>query len=275
MSRTYLLLGGRTAKVLAALAVATLVAGCGSGGSSGSSGSDPSAATGSADGTAQTAFNTQLADQHSGSKAAGASALLATTTTPATSVASAPAAKTPAPVTVTTVKPVTHIHVVTTPGRTVYVNRKVPPRIITRTRTKVVTHTVTRTVASPVPSGPFTPSTHPALAQTRFMVPGGNLGCELSATGARCDIVRRHWTPPAQPSNCSSTFGNAIQLSQHGMASFACGGHSAISSGSEVVPVGRDDKIGHVTCEVRRFGLNCFSTVDHGFIISRTGYTLY
>ncbi len=48
-----------------------------------------------------------------------------------------------------------------------------------------------------------------------------------------------------------------------------------MSSGSEVVPIGWDDKIGHVTCQVRSFGLNCFSTANHGFIISRTGYTLY
>lgn len=274
MSRTYLLPRGRTAKALAAVAVAMLVAGCGGGSSSGS---DPSASAGVAGAAAQDTFNAQLADQHPGSKAAGAKALVATTSTPATTVASTPAATTPAPVTVTTVKPVTQIHVVTTPGRTrtVYVNRKVPPRVITRTRTKVVTHTVTQAVSSPVPTGAFTPSKHPALAQTRFMVPGGNLGCELSVNGARCDITQRSWAPPAQPNSCTSTYGNAIELGRQGRASFPCGGHSAISSGAEVVPVNWDDKIGHVTCQVRSFGLNCFSTTNHGFIISRTGYTLY
>ena len=272
MSETYLLLRGRTAKALAAVGVALLVAGCGSGGSGGS---NPSAAAGAVDATAQGTFNAQLADQHSGSKAAGAKALVATTSAPATTVASTPPATTPAPTTVTTIKPVTHV--VTTPGRTrtVYVNRKVPPRVITRTRTKVVTHTVTRTVSSPVPVGAFTPSKHPALAQSRFMVPGGNLGCQLSDNGARCDIAQRTWAPPAQPNSCNASYGNAIELGRRGVASFPCGGRSAISSGAEVVPVGWDDKIGHITCQIRNFGLNCFSTANHGFIVSRTGYTLY
>ena len=108
ITRTYLLPRGRTAKALAAVAVAVLVAGCGS---SGSSGSDPTAAAGAADATAQDTFNAQLADQHPGSKAAGANALVATTSTPATTVASTPPATTAAPTTVTTVKPVTRIHV--------------------------------------------------------------------------------------------------------------------------------------------------------------------
>ena len=64
--------------------------------------------------------------------------------------------------------------------------------------------------------------------------------------------------PPSRPA-ATSTYGNAIELGRHGVASFPCGGHSAISAGSEVVPIGWDDTIGHVTCQVRGFGVDCFS----------------
>ncbi len=41
------------------------------------------------------------------------------------------------------------------------------------------------------------------------------------------------------------------------------------------MPDGWDDTVGRITCQVRRFGVNCFSAHGHGFILSRTGYTLY
>lgn len=260
------------------------VAGCGSGGST-----PPASAGGTADATAQGTFNAQLADQHSGSKAVGAGALLATTTTPAstpvvkTATAPAPApvqtVKAQTPTHTTAAKPVTHIHVITTPGhtRTVVVTRRLPPKVIVHTVTHAVarTITVTKIEAPVVPQGAFMPSRHQTLAQTRFMVPGGNVGCELSAAGARCDIQQRVWAPPPQPSGCTSEWGNAITIGRHGIAAFACGGRSAVSAGSKVVPDGWDDKVGRMTCEVRSFGLNCFSASGHGFILSRTGYTRY
>ncbi len=149
----------------------------------------------------------------------------------------------------------------------------VPGKTVTKTRVHTVT--VTKIVAPSLPQGAFMPSRHQALEQPRFTVPGGNVGCEISASGARCDIQQRVWAPPQQPSDCTAAWGNAITVGRHGNSAFACGGTSAVSAGAKVVPDDWDDKVGRMTCQVRSFGLNCFSASGHGFIVSRTGYTLY
>jgi len=119
------------------------------------------------------------------------------------------------------------------------------------------------------------PSSHPALALGSFVVTGGNVGCSIGHASVRCDVLQRVWAPPAQPSRCTTTWGNVVLLSGAGPTEFVCGGSVAISAGANVVPDGWDDTVGKITCQVRTFGVNCFSTTDHGFILSRTGYTLY
>lgn len=138
---------------------------------------------------------------------------------------------------------------------------------------KVITKTVTR--APNVPAGAFMPSSHPALAQTTFTVAGGNIGCAFANGGVRCDIHQRIWAPPAQPSNCSGSWGNALGLQSLGASGFVCAGKAVASANADVVPDGWDDKVGKITCQVRSFGVDCFSTSRRGFIVSRTGYTLY
>ena len=116
------------------------------------------------------------------------------------------------------------------------------------------------------------PSRHPALALTSFVVTGSNVGCTVAHSSVRCEIVQRVWAPPAQPSTCKATWGNAILLEGTAPTAFACGGTAPISAGATVIPDGWDDQVGQITCQVRTFGVNCFSSSHHGFILSRTGY---
>ena len=140
---------------------------------------------------------------------------------------------------------------------------------------KVETKTVTKTVAPDIPSGAFMPSTHPVLSETSFTVSGGNIGCAFGRGGLRCEIQQRVWAPPAQPASCGGSWGNALNLGATGGPTFACGGSSVASANAQVVPDGWDDRVGQITCQVRSFGVDCFSAGRHGFIVSRTGYTLY
>jgi hypothetical protein len=119
------------------------------------------------------------------------------------------------------------------------------------------------------------PSSHPVLALSKFVVTGGNVGCSVGHSSVRCDVVQRVWAPPAQPPNCTTTWGNAVALKGRAPTEFVCGGAAALSGGANVVPDGWDDKVGQITCQVRTFGVNCFSTDGHGFILSRTGYTFF
>lgn len=263
------------AAALCAIALATMVAGCGSSSPPpATTSANTPAAPGSASGTFDPALvthhrggsNSGGGTQNSGEGAANAGALLGNTSAPpksthTNSVASPPPA-----------------HTQTTPAKTTKPKRKVITKTITvikRTPPKTVIHIVKKKVLPDVPSGAFMPSSHQALAQARFTVPGSNIGCDLSSSGVRCDIQQRSWTPPGQPSSCSASWGNAVALGATGTPGFACGGASAISSDAKVVPDGWDDKVGTLTCQVRSFSVDCFSAHGHGFIFSRTGYTFY
>jgi hypothetical protein len=147
--------------------------------------------------------------------------------------------------------------------------------IIYRTRTQTVTKTVVKSVRPDVPVGAFLPSKHPELAQSSFTITGSNIGCEIGGGTVRCGIQSRAWAAPVQPSRCKASWGDTIELGNHGLPKFACGGSNAISTSATVIPAGWDDKVGNVTCQIRRFGVGCFSTSHSGFMISRTGYSLY
>lgn len=165
--------------------------------------------------------------------------------------------------------------VIRTKIHTVYVNRTTT-KTVAKTVPKTVTKTVTKTVAPKVPTGAFLPSKHPELGQQSFTITGSNLGCTINQTGVRCGIKNRSWTPPVQPSSCKSTWGDTIALASKGLPTFACGGNSPIQVGAKVVPSGWDDKVGNYICQVRSFDVNCFnSTSNSGFMISRTGYSVY
>jgi hypothetical protein len=78
------------------------------------------------------------------------------------------------------------------------------------------------------------------------------------------------------PISCHSSWGDTIALPSSGLPKFVCGGSSPVDPAAKVVPPGWDDKVGNFICEVRNFGVDCFdSKTRSGFMISRTGYTLY
>jgi hypothetical protein len=247
------------------VAVAVLIAGCGAGGSSPPSTADTTAAVSSSG-----YFDPTLANQRSQSAAANAGGLVqqAPASTPATTP---PPQKTQSKPTHTAAPPpVTHTVTKTTSTKPI---TKV--KTVVRFKTRTVTKTVTKTVPPNIPSGAFLPSMHPVLAQKSFTVAGDNIGCTFTGAGVRCVIQQRVWAPPAQPSSCTSVWGNTIGLGGKGTAEFACGGSSSASANAKVVPDGWDDKVGQITCQVRIFGVDCFAPSRHGFMISRTGYVLY
>ncbi len=299
--RTYRVVRSATGSALAALVVATLLAGCGSSGSAGATpnaGAESAAVTPAAASGTQGTFNAQLTQQHSDSTAAASAGALVqpaqttpskptvttpkatTVTTPKTTtvtppkpaVTKPPASTTPSPPTKLPAKRThTHTrnrtHTVTAPTRTVTVTRPTKPKTVTRY--------VTKTVAPNVPTGAFLPSTHPALAQRSFTVPGENVTCTFAAGSVRCEIEQHTWVPPLTPAGCSSSWGNALVLQDGGTGGFACGGDPVTSAAPWLMSDGWDDTVGKITCEVRSFAVDCFSKSGHGFIVSRTGYLVF
>jgi hypothetical protein len=148
-------------------------------------------------------------------------------------------------------------------------------RTVTKTVVKTVNHTVTKTVPPNIPAGAFMPSKHPVLAQPSFTVAGSNVVCDISSSGIRCGILRRVWAAPVQPASCKGSWGDTIALPAKRIPNFVCGGNNPMSTDAKVIPVGWDDQVGNFTCQVRSFGINCFSKSRSGFILSRTGYAFY
>jgi hypothetical protein len=293
MRRTYPFLRSWRAPGALALVASLVLAGCGS---SSPASTAPAAASGS---STSGEFDAQLvptttktsstpAKPSSGGKVSLAKATQAleassgtATTTTTTHVATTPVT---VPVKVipptvppvkrtTTFKPPTHkTTTVTTPAKTI-------TKVVTVTKYQTKYDTKTVAVTPPVPMGAFLPSKHSALSLTSFTALGGSVGCVIGGGSVRCDVATPSWTAPTQPASCTQSWGNGIVLTNSSAskpAQFACGGTSALSSGSSnTISAGYDDTVGAITCQVRSFGVNCFATDNQGFILSQTGYILY
>ena len=144
------------------------------------------------------------------------------------------------------------------------------------THTVTVSHTstvtVTRYVRPNVPAGAGLPSTAAPLSVGHFDTAGGTLACRISGATVRCDVARRDWTAPSKPASCHAAWGQGLMIGGSGSASFVCARNSVLDPTLRYIRPGYDDKVGHVTCQVRRFGVTCFEPDRHGFFISRTGY---
>lgn len=313
MTRTYLLLRKRIGPLCASLIAILALAGCGSsgGGAPAPAASVPPAAS-VAGGSGS--FDAQLAEQVSHASSASAQSLASLSggsSTPSSSATKA-TTKTAAAKTTSTHATASHTNsgvstssaAKTTPSKTTTLKTSkpastqtvtktvttqapaAPPRVVTKYRTivkkvyvtKTQLQTKTVTQAPDVPAGAFMPSKHGALSATSFTVPGGSVGCVIGGGSVRCDVSSPTWNPPAQPSSCTSSWGNAIVLTNSTAArpaQFACGGTSALTASATTIKDGYDDTVGAITCQVRQFGVNCFAEDQQGFILSQTGYLLY
>jgi hypothetical protein len=110
-----------------------------------------------------------------------------------------------------------------------------------------------------------------------FRTPSGNIGCGMFAGGARCDIRKRDWSPPARPANCPRVvdFGQGLQVSRHGEASFVCAGDTVLEPGSAVLAYGTASRVGGSECISRSDGVTCVNQGGHGFFISIQSYQVF
>jgi hypothetical protein len=110
-----------------------------------------------------------------------------------------------------------------------------------------------------------------------FRSPSGNIGCVMFDGGARCDIRKRDWSPPVRPANCSKEvdFGQGLQVSSHGEASFVCAGDTALDPTASALAYGTASRIGASECISRTGGVTCVNQAGHGFFISIQSYRIF
>jgi len=113
---------------------------------------------------------------------------------------------------------------------------------------------------------------------TFFESPSRNIGCVILQGTARCDIIKRTWSPPARPARCPNEvdFGQGLTVSGTGAARFVCAGDTALDPSAPLLAYGAVDAVGAMRCSSARAGMTCRSLrTGHGFFISRQSYRLF
>lgn len=148
------------------------------------------------------------------------------------------------------------------------------------------TTTIDRTVTETTPGGggstttATTTSEAPArfVHETAFQSPSGNIGCMIVGGSARCDIVKRTWSPPSRPASCPSEvdFGQGLEVGRSGAARFVCAGDTTRDRSTAKLPYGTASEVGGFVCVSRSGGMTCTSAADgHGFFISIQSYRVF
>ena len=107
-----------------------------------------------------------------------------------------------------------------------------------------------------------------------FSTPSGNIGCSVTAQGARCDIGEREWQPTPSSEPCELDYGNGISLG-HAGASFTCAGDTALGA-PDVLAYGQRAQRGNFFCDSTEQGVTCSDLRNGaGFFISRQSYRIF
>ena len=107
---------------------------------------------------------------------------------------------------------------------------------------------------------------------TAFSSPSGNIRCEISSQGARCDIGDHRWKAPAKPTSCTGAWGDGVQVTAE-RAGFACATGS-LARGS-ALGYGRSVTRGDFRCDSDKDGVTCTHRPSHhAFSVARATYHL-
>lgn len=123
------------------------------------------------------------------------------------------------------------------------------------------------TIAGMAPVTAVTTASGPDLLL--FVTPSKNIGCELSPTSVRCDIVQRSWSAPPKPAGCQSDYGQGVSLGTD-RADYVCAGDTVVDPSSQVLPYNQAIRSGDIVCVSTKTYLACRNTAtNHGFSLSK------
>lgn len=125
---------------------------------------------------------------------------------------------------------------------------------------------------TPEASAPAEPEESEALPA--FVLPSGNIWCEMTDTAATCTILEFSFTPPEVPEGCAGTVGNVLTVTAGEDAGFACmeGPPVPPPAGTPVLDYGAGSTIGDMTCLSSQNGVFCrHNPTGTGFSLARAG----
>ena len=144
------------------------------------------------------------------------------------------------------------------------------------TSPSLVPESVSEPETTPEATAPQDPLTNTMLAQ--FVLPSGNIWCDMTATSATCTIEQFSYQRPEAPPGCAGTVGNQLRISADAPADFPCvvGDPPLPAADLPVLEYGQASTVGEMTCHSSRNGATCrHEPSGEGFSVARAGYTIF
>jgi hypothetical protein len=114
-----------------------------------------------------------------------------------------------------------------------------------------------------------------AASSARFSSPSRNIGCTMTSTIVRCDVIRYTYHPTAKPASCHFAWGPSVQVTTTGKGRFRCVSDT-VAGAPKVLAYGKSITVGRFKCTSRTTGMTCVDTRDgHGFTIARASYRFF
>lgn len=130
--------------------------------------------------------------------------------------------------------------------------------------------------ATPDVTAPDTPTDAQTLSA--FVLPSGNIWCEMTETSATCTILQFTFTAPQVPAGCTGSVGNVLTVTGGEQASMPCvtGAPPAVPAEAPVLEYGQASTVGEMTCHSSTNGATCrHNPTGAGFAVARGGFTLF
>ncbi|TMV77390.1 hypothetical protein FGG78_27365 [Thioclava sp. BHET1] len=113
-----------------------------------------------------------------------------------------------------------------------------------------------------------------------FETPSENIQCVVGedhlGSDIRCVIIRRNG-PPAlpRPANCTTDWGHAFVMKDHGPVQMTCEPLSQARDGFDRAEYGVTGRFGGFICQSERSGFTCRNESGHGFFLSRARQSVF
>lgn len=109
-----------------------------------------------------------------------------------------------------------------------------------------------------------------------FLTPSRNIGCMVTDAGARCDIREHVYKTPPKPAGCQGDYGQSIEVTTSGIASFVCVTDTVMNEGAPVLEYSTSTVVGDFGCTSLMSGIRCYYLKSkHGFWLSQEHPALF
>jgi hypothetical protein len=114
-----------------------------------------------------------------------------------------------------------------------------------------------------------------AASSAWFSSPSRNIGCYMTTTWVRCDVISRTWVPTRKPASCDFAWGPAVEVGLTGKGHFGCVSDT-VGGSSRILRYGKSITTGVFRCTSRSTDMTCTNTANgHGFRVSRAAYRFF